>query len=76
MIYIVLYSMLVGDQSYAVNDLFNSASLTKDEAEKLYSQLILTNTCFAKSLWQIDSKGVRKKLEYETYYDEMTGRNK
>lgn len=75
MIYVILYSMLVEPFGTA-NGLFYSASLNKGEAEKLYSQVMLTEECFKKSLWVIDSKGVRTELESEHYHDELTGRNK
>lgn len=75
MIYIILYSMLV-DPFGCASDVFYSASLNKREAEKLYRQLLLTEQYYEKALWEIDSKGVRTKLESETYYDEHLGRNK
>lgn len=75
MIYVILYSMLVRPTG-SVSDVFYSASLDKREAEKLYSLLLLTKQCYEKTLWQIDSKGIRTKIESETYYDEHLGRNK
>ena len=75
MIYVILYSSTVEPFGTATG-LFYSASLNKGEAEKLYSQVILTEECFEKSLWAIDSKGVRTELESEHYNDELIGRNK
>ena len=65
MIYVILYSMRV--RSLTISGLFYSASINKVEAEKLYSQMILTEEYYKKSLWSIDSNGVRMKLD-ETLY--------
>lgn len=70
MIYVILYSMCVGAHGSA-SDVFHSASLNQKEAEKLYSDLILSKRYYEKSLWQIDSKGVRTKLKNDIF-DEGT----
>ena len=66
MIYVILYSSMVEPFGTATG-LFYSASLNKGEAEKLYSELILTKRYYEKSLWQIDSKGVRTKLKNDIF---------
>lgn len=53
--------------SEPITDVFYSASLSQKEAEKLYSQLLLTEEYFEKILWSIDSKGVRTKIKEEKY---------
>ncbi len=61
MIYVILYSM--GN----VRDLFHTATLNRNEAEKMYAELMVTEYYPEKSLWSIDSHGIRTLIRKRVY---------
>lgn len=72
MIYVITFHEKFSDDIPPVGEFFYMATENEKEAESLYSQLLLSKVCCVKTLWQINSKGVRVKLQSEDIYERST----
>ena len=68
MIYIILYAILdPSNPGSKIGGLYHSFSRNLSDAQNRFDELILTNDCCRKEIWQDDGNGYRRLIAQEEY---------